>query len=126
MLASKHTWLHALDREINIATVSTAKQNVGIGLQSKTGRCGLLLGGKAGSVAAGKWFRSWLGRRTGRWPTGGEKPEPTGYQRDSTVQLPKVWDTLYYLSRQSILMPCLSEIYVLSWSLAAHFLILTK
>lgn len=55
------------------------KQSVSMRLQSKTGSCGFLLGGKAWSVAAGKWFRSWLGRRTGRWPTGGEKLEPTGH-----------------------------------------------
>lgn len=75
------TWL----KHTQTATLSTANQAVGMGLQSKTGRCWFLLGGKAWSVAAGKWFRSWLGRRTGRWPTGGEKPEPTGHQRDSTV-----------------------------------------
>ena len=56
-------------------------------LQSKTGRWRFLLGGKAGSVAAGKWFRSWLGRRTGRWPTGGERSEPTGHQRDRMVSI---------------------------------------
>lgn len=33
-------------------------------------------------MAAGKWFGSWLGRSTGRWPTGGERSEPTGHQRD--------------------------------------------
>lgn len=54
-------------------------------LQSKTGRHRFLLGGKAWSVAAGKWFRSWLGLRTGRWPTGGERSEPTGHQRDNMV-----------------------------------------
>lgn len=52
-------------------------------LHSKTGSCASLLGGKAWSVAAGKWLRSWLGRRTGRWSTGGEESEPTGHQRDT-------------------------------------------
>lgn len=38
-------------------------------------------------MAAGKWLRSWLGRRTGRWSTGEEMSEPTAHQGDSTADV---------------------------------------